>query len=72
MPLALCIVAILLLILLVVYFKLDTFISFLLVSIGLGIATGMNIHAISASIQNGDWQNTRAARSDSGIWSDAG
>ncbi|HXS55820.1 MAG TPA: gluconate:H+ symporter [Hanamia sp.] len=53
MPLALCILAILLLILLVVYFKLDTFISFLLVSIGLGLATGLNIHAISASIQNG-------------------
>lgn len=53
MPLALCILAILLLILLVVYFKLDTFISFLLVSVGLGIATGLNIHAISASIQNG-------------------
>ena len=53
MPLLLCLAGILLLILLVVYFKFDTFISFLLVSIGLGIATGMNIHGISSSIQNG-------------------
>ena len=53
MPLLLCVAGILLLILLVVYFKLDTFISFLLVSIGLGIATGMDIHRISSSIQNG-------------------
>ncbi|MEO6905943.1 MAG: gluconate transporter, partial [Ginsengibacter sp.] len=53
MPLALCLAAILLLILLVVYFKIDTFISFLLVSIGLGIAVGMNIHQISASITKG-------------------
>lgn len=53
MPLALCLTAILLLILLVVYFKIDTFISFLLVSIGLGIAVGMNIHQISFSITKG-------------------
>lgn len=53
MPLLLCIVAILLLIILVVYFKIDTFISFLLVSISLGIAVGMNIHQISSSITKG-------------------
>lgn len=53
MPLALCLTTILLLILLVVYFKIDTFISFLLVSIGLGIAVGMNIHQISFSITKG-------------------
>ncbi len=53
MPLMLCLAGILLLILLVVYFKLDTFISFLLVSIGLGIATGMDIHRISAAITKG-------------------
>lgn len=53
MPLALCLVAILLLIVLVVVFKIDTFISFLLVSIGLGIATGMDIHQISASVTKG-------------------
>jgi Gnt-I system high-affinity gluconate transporter len=53
MPLVLCIAAILLLIILVVTFKIDTFISFLLVSIGLGIAVGMNIHQISGSITKG-------------------
>ena len=53
MPLLLCLAAILLLILLVVYFKIDTFISFLLVSIGLGIAVGMDIRQISASITKG-------------------
>ncbi len=53
MPLLLCIAAILLLILFVVYFKLDTFISFLIVSILLGVAVGMNIQHISASITKG-------------------
>ncbi|MEO8719618.1 MAG: gluconate:H+ symporter [Ginsengibacter sp.] len=53
MPLLLCVTAILLLILLVVYFKFDTFISFLLVSIGLGVAVGMDIHQISAAITKG-------------------
>ncbi len=53
MPLLLCIAAILLLLLLVVYFKLDTFISFLIVSILLGIAVGMDIQQISASITKG-------------------
>ena len=53
MPLLLCVVAILLLILLVVYFKIDTFISFLLISIGLGIGVGMNINQISSSITKG-------------------
>jgi Gnt-I system high-affinity gluconate transporter len=53
MPLLLCIAAILLLILMVVYFKLDTFISFLIVSILLGVAVGMNISQISASVTKG-------------------
>ncbi|HEY5371206.1 MAG TPA: gluconate:H+ symporter [Hanamia sp.] len=53
MPLLFCVLAILLLILLVVYFKIDTFISFLLVSIGLGIAVGMDIHRISSAITKG-------------------
>lgn len=53
MPLVLCIAAILVLIILVVTFKIDTFISFLLVSIGLGIAVGMDIHRISGSITKG-------------------
>lgn len=53
MPLILCIAAILVLIILVVVVKLDTFISFLLVSIGLGIACGMDTHSISSAIQKG-------------------
>lgn len=53
MPLLFCIAGILILIMLVVYFKLDTFISFLLVSIGLGIAIGMNVHQLSSSITKG-------------------
>jgi len=53
MPLLLCIAAIVLLILMVVYFKLDTFISFLIVSILLGVAVGMNIQHISASVTKG-------------------
>jgi len=53
MPLLLCIAAILVLILLVVYFKFDTFISFLLVSISLGIAVGMNIQQVSSAITKG-------------------
>jgi len=53
MPLLLCIAAILLLIVMVVYFKLDTFISFLIVSILLGIAVGMNIQQISTSVTKG-------------------
>lgn len=53
MPLLLCIAAILLLIVMVVYFKLDTFISFLIVSILLGIAVGMNIQHISTSVTKG-------------------
>ena len=53
MPLLLCIAAILLLIIMVVYFKLDTFISFLIVSILLGVAVGMNIQQISGSVTKG-------------------
>ena len=53
MPLLLCILAIVLLIVLVVYFKIDTFISFLLVSIGLGVAVGMDIQRISSAITKG-------------------
>jgi Gnt-I system high-affinity gluconate transporter len=53
MPLLLCVTAILLLIVMVVYFKLDTFISFLIVSILLGIAVGMGIQQISSSVTKG-------------------
>lgn len=41
------------LVLLIAYFKLDTFISFVLVSVGIGLAVGMDPLSISQSIQNG-------------------
>ena len=44
---------ILALILLVAYFHLDTFISFVIVSIGLGLACGMDVTAISQSLEKG-------------------
>ncbi len=53
MPLLLCFAGILLLILLVVYFKIDTFISFMLVSVGLGLASGMTISRISSALEKG-------------------
>jgi Gnt-I system high-affinity gluconate transporter len=53
MPLILCFAGILCLILLVVWCKLDTFISFILISVGLGLASGMDIHQISGAIQKG-------------------
>jgi Gnt-I system high-affinity gluconate transporter len=53
MPILLTFFAILALVLLVAYVKLDTFISFILVAIGLGIATKMEIPAIGKAIQTG-------------------
>lgn len=53
MPILLTFFAILVLVLLVAYVKLDTFISFILVAIGLGIATGMDVTAIGKAIQSG-------------------
>jgi Gnt-I system high-affinity gluconate transporter len=53
MPILLTFFAILALILLVAYVKLDTFVSFILVAIGLGIATGMDVTAIGKAIQSG-------------------
>jgi Gnt-I system high-affinity gluconate transporter len=53
MPLLLSFIGILCLILLIVWCKLDTFISFIIVSIGLGLACGMDIHQISGAIQKG-------------------
>lgn len=41
------------LVILVAYFKLDTFISFVLVSIGLGLACGMKVEDISKSLEKG-------------------
>lgn len=53
MPLFLSFLAILCLILLIIWVKLDTFISFIIVSIGLGLACGMNVHQISSAVQKG-------------------
>ncbi|WP_295119939.1 gluconate:H+ symporter [uncultured Chitinophaga sp.] len=53
MPLLLSLAAILLLIALIVGLKLDTFISFIIVSICLGLACNMNMVGISASIKAG-------------------
>ena len=50
MPLILCFIGILCLILLVVWCKLDTFISFILVGVGLGLACGLGIKEIGAAI----------------------
>lgn len=53
MPLVLCLAGIVLLVLLIVWVKLDTFISFILVSILLGVASGMSVPALSASLEKG-------------------
>lgn len=53
MPLLLTFAAILCLILLIAWLKLDTFISFLLVSIGLGLAGGMEVKEIGLAVQKG-------------------
>jgi Gnt-I system high-affinity gluconate transporter len=53
MPLLLSFVAILCLIVLIVWCKLDTFISFVVVSVGLGLACRLDIHHISEAIQKG-------------------
>ncbi len=53
MPLILTFIAILSLILLIAWLKIDTFISFLIVSIGLGLASGLDVTTISTAIQKG-------------------
>lgn len=53
MPLLLSFIGILCLILLILWCKLDTFISFIVVSIALGLASGLDIHQISDAIQKG-------------------
>lgn len=53
MSLAIVVIGILSLVLLIGYFKLDTFISFILVSLAIGLAQGMNPVEVSESIQNG-------------------
>jgi Gnt-I system high-affinity gluconate transporter len=53
MPLLIIVLGIILLILLVTVFKLDTFIAFVIVSIGIGLAEGMKPDALVKSIENG-------------------
>jgi Gnt-I system high-affinity gluconate transporter len=53
MPLLLSFLAIGCLILLILWVKLDTFISFIVVSVALGLASGLDIHRISGAIQKG-------------------
>ena len=53
MPLFYTLIAILLLVGLIAWLKIDTFISFLLVAIGLGLVSGMDVPAISSAIQKG-------------------
>ncbi len=53
MPLLLSFAAILCLIALIVWCRLDTFISFVVVSITLGLACGLDIHRVTAAIQKG-------------------
>jgi len=53
MPLVLTFLAILSLILLIAWLKIDTFISFLLVSIALGLASGLDVATLSKAIQKG-------------------
>jgi hypothetical protein len=53
MPLLLTFIAILTLILLIAWLKIDTFISFLLVSIALGLASGLDVDTVSKAIQKG-------------------
>jgi Gnt-I system high-affinity gluconate transporter len=53
MTLAIVLLGILLLIVLIGYFKINAFISFIIVSLGIGLAMGMEVQAISRSIQAG-------------------
>ncbi|RYC70579.1 MULTISPECIES: gluconate:H+ symporter [Spirosoma] len=53
MPLLLTFIGILALVFLIAVVNLDTFISFVLVSLGIGLASGMSITAVGKSIQTG-------------------
>lgn len=53
MPLILCLLGIILLVVLIVWVKLDTFITFILVSILLGLASGMSVSELSHSLEKG-------------------
>ncbi len=53
MPLLLTLIGILTLVFLVAFVRLDTFIAFVIVSLGIGLASGMDIVAVGKSIQTG-------------------
>jgi Gnt-I system high-affinity gluconate transporter len=53
MPLVIVIIGILLLVLLIGYFKINAFIAFIVVSIGIGLAEGMPATAVSQAVQTG-------------------
>ena len=53
MPIFYVVLGIICLVFLVAYIKLDTFISFVIVSIGLGFACGMDVKSINTSLVNG-------------------
>lgn len=53
MPIFLTLLGILALVILIAFVHLDTFISFILVSIGIGLASGMAVPAVGKSIQTG-------------------
>ena len=53
MQIAIVLVGIFFLVLLIAYFKLNTFISFVVVAVGLGLAFGLPIHDVSKAIQKG-------------------
>ena len=53
MPLVLTLIGILILVILVAFVHLDTFIAFVLVSLGIGLAAGMDVVSVGKSIQTG-------------------
>lgn len=53
MQIAIVLIGILFLVLLIAYFRLNTFISFVLVALGLGLAFGLPIEEVSKAIQKG-------------------
>ena len=53
MPLVIVLIGILLLVVMIGYFKINAFISFLVVSIGIGLVEGMPAEAVSKAVQTG-------------------
>ncbi|UBM60138.1 gluconate:H+ symporter [Marinilongibacter aquaticus] len=53
MPLVIALIGIVALILLIAVFKLDTFISFIIVSLGIGLASGLDVVAVGDAIKHG-------------------